>query len=154
MAHHRVSANGSRGRRSNWATHRSHSSMPWNNGGPGPWGNSSGSSGGGDDKKPTQGPWGNPNGNKGNDGERPDPDRGPRRPGGPFGGGGGPFGGGPFGGGNAPDLDRLIAQIQAYIRGILGGGSGRGKGGPSFGGFANSRGLVIFLLVIVALWVG
>jgi modulator of FtsH protease HflK len=140
--------------------------MPWNNGGPGPWGNSSGSSGGGDDKKPTQGPWGNPGGNqggnKGNDGEngRPDPDHGPRRPGGPFGGGGGggggPFGGGggPFGGGGPPDLDRLIAQLQGYIRGFMGGGSGRGKGGGSFGGFANSRGLIIFLLAIVALWVG
>jgi membrane protease subunit HflK len=132
--------------------------MPWNNGGPGPWGNSSGSSGGDGDKKPTQGPWGNPggnpDGNKGDGGgERPDPDRGPRRPGGPFGGGGGPFGGGPFGsGGNAPDLDRLIAQVQAYIRSILGGGSGRGKGGGSFGGFANSRWLIIFAVVVVGLW--
>ena len=39
--------------------------MPWNNGGPGPWGNPSGSSGGDGDKKPTQGPWGNPGENKG-----------------------------------------------------------------------------------------
>ena len=28
--------------------------MPWNNGGPGPWGNPSGSSGGNDDKKSRQ----------------------------------------------------------------------------------------------------
>lgn len=31
--------------------------MPWNNGGPGPWGKPSGSGGDGD-KKPTPGPWG------------------------------------------------------------------------------------------------
>ena len=134
--------------------------MPWNNGGPGPWGKPSGSSGGDGDKKPTPGPWGNPGGNKGGNGdgggERPDPDRGPRRPGGPFGGGGGggPFGGGPFGGGNQPDLDRLIAQAQGYIRNLLGGGSGRGPGSGRFGGFGNSRGLVLLLLAVVVLWVG
>ena len=74
----------------------------------------------------------------------------------PFGGGGGPFGGGggPFGGGNQPDLDRLIAQAQGYIRSLLGGGSGRGSGGRGFGGFANSRGLVLLLLAVVVLWVG
>ena len=106
--------------------------MSWNNGGPGPWGNPSGSGGDGDkNKKPTQGPWGNAGGNKGSDGdgggERPEP--GPRRPGGggPFGGGGGPFGGGggPFGSGGPPDLDRLIAQAQAFIRNLLGGGRRR-----------------------------
>jgi membrane protease subunit HflK len=130
--------------------------MPWNNGGPGPWGNPSGSSGGDGDKKPTQGPWGNPGGNKGtngNDGGE-QPDRGPRRPGGPFGGGGGPFGGGPFGGGNPPDLDRLIAQAQAYIRGLFGGGgSGRGSGG-GLGGFANNRGLVLLLAAVIVIWAG
>jgi membrane protease subunit HflK len=134
--------------------------MPWNNGGPGPWGNPSGSGGDGD-KKPTQGPWGNPGGNKGgSDGERPDPDRGPggpRRPGGPFGGGGGPFGGGggPFGSGGPPDLDRLIAQAQAFIRGILGGGGGPGSGrGPrSISSFSNGRGLILLLAGVVALWV-
>jgi len=129
--------------------------MPWNSGGPGPWGTPPGSSGGEGDKKPAQGPWGNAGGNKGgNDGgERPE--SGPRRPGGPFGGGGGPFGGGggPFGSGGPPDLDRLIAQAQAYIRGLLGGGSGRGKGSRPFGGFANSRGLVLLLLGVVVLWV-
>jgi membrane protease subunit HflK len=130
--------------------------MPWNNGGPGPWGNPSGSGGDGD-KKPTQGPWGN-GGNKGSGGdgggERPEP--GPRRPGGPFGGGGGPFGGGggPFGSGGPPDLDRLIAQAQAFIRGLVGGGgSGSGRGGRSFGTFGNSRGLMLLLAGIVALWV-
>jgi membrane protease subunit HflK len=135
--------------------------MPWNNGGPGPWGNPSGSSGGNGDKKPTQGPWG-----KGaNDGgERPDPDRGPGRasgdgkpggprPGGPFGGGGGPFGGGPFGGGNAPDLDKLIAQAQGFIRGLVGGGGGRSSGSP-FGGFGNGRGLIFLVLLVVVVWVG
>ncbi|MEA2743223.1 MAG: modulator of FtsH protease HflK [Acetobacteraceae bacterium] len=132
--------------------------MPWNNGGPGPWGNPPGSSGGDKDKKPTPGPWGNLGGNKGpknDDGEeRPEPERGPRRPGGPFGGGGGPFGNGPFGGGAPPDLDRLIAQLQGYIRGLLGGGFGGGKGGGSFGGFGHSRGLILLLLGIVVLWVG
>jgi modulator of FtsH protease HflK len=128
--------------------------MPWNSGGPGPWDNPSGSSGGGD-KKPPQGPWGNTGGNKGSNGggERPE-DRGPRRPGGPFGGGGGPFGGGPFGGGNPPDFDRLIAQAQAYIRSLLGGGSGRGPSGGWFGGFANSRGLILLLLAVVVIWFG
>lgn len=139
--------------------------MPWNNGGPGPWGNPSGSSGGDDDKKPTQGPWGNKDANSG--GSKPDPDRGAKRPGdgqrpgGPFGGGGGPFGGGggPFGGGNPPDLDKLIAQAQGYIRGLLGGGSGGGRsggpgGGSLFSGFANSRGLVLLALAVVVIWVG
>ena len=139
--------------------------MPWNNGGPGPWGNPSGSSGGGpsgssggdDDKKPTQGPWGKGTSNSGDRGsERPS--GGGQRPGGPFGGGGGPFGGGggPFGGGNPPDLDKLIAQMQGYIRGIVGGGggSGGGRGGNPLGGFTNSRGLMLLLMAIVVVWVG
>jgi membrane protease subunit HflK len=129
--------------------------MPWNNGGPGPWGNPPG--GGDGDKKPTQGPWGNPGGNKGSGGNDggPDPDRGPRRPGGPFGGGGGPFGGGPFGSGGPPDLDRLIAQVQGYIRGLMGGGgSGSGRGTGPAGGFTGSRGLMLLLLGVVVLWVG
>jgi membrane protease subunit HflK len=160
MAHRTASANGLRIRRFD----RSHLYMPWNNGGPGPWG----SSGGDDDKKPTQGPWGKGSGN-GNGGERPEPGPsrpsgdgkpGGPRPGGPFGGGGGPFGGGgggggPFGGGGAPDLDRLIAQAQGYIRGLMGGGSGgRPGGGSSLGGFANSRGLILLLLLVVVVWVG
>jgi modulator of FtsH protease HflK len=145
--------------------------MPWNNGGPGPWGTPPGSSGGDDGKKPTQGPWGNKGGNKGSGdgGERPDPDRGPRRPGGdgpsgggpfgggPFGGGprpGGPFGNGPFGGGSPPDLERLIAQAQNYVRGLLGGGSGGRPGGGVFGSFTNGRGLVFLLLVVVLIWIG
>jgi membrane protease subunit HflK len=132
-------------------------SMPWNNGGPGPWGNPSGSGGDGD-KKPTQGPWGNPGGNKGSGGNEggDDPARGPRRPGGPFGGGGGPFGGGggPFGSGGPPDLDRLIAQAQAFIRGIVGGGgSGPGRGGRTLSGFSNGRGLILLLAGVVVLWV-
>jgi membrane protease subunit HflK len=138
--------------------------MPWNNGGPGPWGNPSGSGGDGD-KKPTQGPWGNKGANDGGDQGRSNDDKpspgpgsgGPRpggqRPGGPFGGGGGPFGNGPFGGGNAPDLDRLIAQAQGYIRGMMGGGSG-GRSGGSFGGFTNGRGLLFLLLLVVVVWFG
>ncbi|MDB5403640.1 MAG: HflK protein, partial [Rhodopila sp.] len=135
--------------------------MPWNNGGPGPWGNPSGSSGGDDDKKPTQGPWGNKGANTGGDqgrsGDDGKPGGGPRpggqRPGGPFGGGGGPFGNGPFGGGSAPDLDRLIAQAQGYIRRLMGGGTG-GRSGGSFGGFGNSRGLMFLLLLVVVVWFG
>lgn len=133
--------------------------MPWNNGGPGPWGNPSGS-GGDDDKKPTQGPWGNKGANKGpNQGDDKGSDRlpgGGPRPGGPFGGGGGPFGGGGFGGGGTPpDLDKLIAQVQSYLRNAIGGGgSGGGKRGNPFGGFANSRGLILLLLAVIVLWVG
>jgi membrane protease subunit HflK len=135
--------------------------MPWNNGGPGPWGNPSGSSGGDDDKKPTQGPWGNKGANNGGP-ERPSGDGKPGgpRPGGPFGGGGGgggPFGGGggPFGGGKPPDLDKLIAQLQAYIRGFIGGGGSGGRsGGNPFGSFASGRGLTFLLLLVVLVWVG
>jgi len=46
-----------------------------------------------------------------------------------------------------PDLDRLIAQFQAFIRGILGGGSGGSK-------FTGGRGLLILALAIVAIWLG
>jgi len=126
--------------------------MPWNNGGPGPWGNPPGSSGGDNNKKPTQGPWGNKGANDGGS-ERPTGDGKPGgpRPGGPFGGGGGPFGGG-----NIPELDKLIAQAQAYIRNLLGGGGGGGNGGGrtggsgggGLGGFANSRGLMFLLLLV------
>lgn len=133
--------------------------MSWNNGGPGPWGNPPGGSGGDDDKKPTQGPWGNKGANKGGPNSG-DPDRGPRRPGGdgPSGGGGGPFGNGPFGGGNQPDLDKLIAQAQTFIRGLMGGGSGGGSGGRPggglLGGFVNGRGLVFLVLLVVVIWIG
>ncbi|PPQ25751.1 FtsH protease activity modulator HflK [Rhodopila globiformis] len=89
--------------------------------------------------------------------------------GGPFGGGpfgGGPFGsgpGGPFGGGpgGGPDLDKLIDQAQAFIRGILGGGFGGGRGGSPGGGpgglfgyFVSGRGIGLILLLLAALWVG
>ena len=128
--------------------------MPWNNGGPGPWGNPSG---GNDDKKPTQGPWGNKAPNKDEAG-RPDLDRGAPRPDRPTGGGGGggPFGNGPFGGGNPPDLDKLISQAQNYIRGLMGGGGGGGgrSGGSPFGGLGNGRGLIFLLLLVVVVWIG
>ncbi len=142
--------------------------MPWNNGGPGPWGNPSGSSAETTTRSRPKAPGATPGreqGGGGNDGRTdPIPVRGVPAAA-ALGGGAGrpvrrrrrrrrPFGGGPFGGGNAPDLDRLIAQAQAYIRGLMGGGSGRGRGGGSFGGFANSRGLILLLLAVVALWVG
>jgi membrane protease subunit HflK len=152
--------------------------MRWNSGGLPPWGNPSGSSGGDDDRKPMPGPWGSGAGKKGGNvgGDDPDADRGPDRPSGdsepggpspgvprggkrpsaPFGGAGGPFGGGggPFGGGNIPDLDRLIVQAQGYIRGLMGGGfGGRRRGGP-LGGFAQGRGLIFLLLLVVVVWFG
>jgi len=116
--------------------------MPWNNGGPSPWGNPGGSQGGsqgggssggsgGGNRPPPGGPWGGGGGDN-------DP---PRRPGGPFGGGqGGGGGGGPF-----PDLDGLIAQLQSAARRILGGGGGRMAGG---------RGLAAVGLGVLAIWGG
>jgi membrane protease subunit HflK len=96
--------------------------MSWNNGGPGPWGSPGGGSGG--------------SGGGGNGGGQ--------RPGGPWGQGGpgrGPGGRGP---GQLPDLDQLIARIQAFIRGLL-------PGGPS--GFpAGGRGIALFGVAIVLIW--
>src|SRR4051794_27045474 len=86
--------------------------MPWNNNGPGPWGNPGGHQGGGQSGGGGQG-----GGSKGGDGDGQPPPHGPwggggDEPGGNRGGGGGggrrggPFGGGPFGpNGPMPDLD-------------------------------------------------
>ena len=103
--------------------------MSSNNGGPSPWGTpggggSGGGSGGGNGGRPPGGggPWGG-------------------------GGGGGPFGGrpgGPRGMGPLPDLDQLIARLQAYIRSLLGGGP-RGR-------FTGGRGLVFIGLAVLLLW--
>jgi membrane protease subunit HflK len=93
--------------------------MSSNNGGPSsPWG-SPGGSGGGGGRRPGGGPWGQ-------------------------GGGGGPFGQRPGGPGPIPDLDALIARLQAYIRSLLGGGP-RGR-------FTGGRGLALLGLAVVALW--
>ena len=68
-------------------------------------------------------------------------------------GGGGPWGGGGRAGRSAdaraapgplPDLDALIARLQAYIRSLLGGGP-RGR-------FTGGRGLALIGLAVVALW--
>jgi membrane protease subunit HflK len=92
--------------------------MSSNNGGPSPWGSPGGSGGGGHRPPPGGGPWG--------------------------GGPGGPFGQRPGGGpGPLPDLDALIAKLQAFIRSLLGGGRGRFTGG---------RGLALIGLAVVALW--
>ena len=115
--------------------------MPWNNGGPSPWGNPGGSQGGsqgggssggsgGGNRPPPGGPWG------GGGGDEPPP--GGRRPGGPFGGGG-------QGGGQFPDLDGIIAQLQGTVRRILGGGGGFLSGG---------RGIAIVALGVAAIWGG
>ena len=118
--------------------------MPWNNGGPSPWGNPGGPSGG-----PSGGPGGNSGGGGSNDGKPP--------PNGPWGsgneppGGGGPRPGGPFGGGGGPipDLDRLIAQLQAFIRSLL-------RFGPPRGGsfFNSGRNLALLALLVVVVWFG
>jgi modulator of FtsH protease HflK len=112
--------------------------MPWNNNGPGPWGSggggssgggqggSSGGGGNGGDGPPPQGPWGG--------GGEPGGNRGGRRGSGP--------GGGPFGpNGPLPDLDALIQQAQAFVRGILPGGRGVGSGG-----------IIILVVIVAALW--
>ena len=75
---------------------------------------------------------------------------GPRGPfgGRPFGGGGSPFGGqGPI-----PELDRLIAQAQAYVRRMFPGGGGRSPRGPTGGFFGSGRGIAFLGLAVVALW--
>jgi membrane protease subunit HflK len=148
--------------------------MSWNSDGSGPWGDppKGPPKGQGEpdpsdrngrkkpDNEPIQGPCGNVGGDPG------DPDSGqdgPRNPGsgkrsgqrGSF--GSGPSGENPFGGGNS-DLDRLIGQAQAYIRGIVGGGNGRGGqfggGGSKPPGRFGGRGLLLGVLVIVILWIG
>jgi membrane protease subunit HflK len=134
--------------------------MSWNSGGSGPWGDppkgpeepdrSDRNGRKKPDSDPIQGPWGNAGGPSDSSGGPGGGKRGGQR--GSF--GGGPFGENPFGGGNS-DLDRLIAQAQAFIRGLLGGGGGRGgqrDGGPPgrFGG----RGMLIAAMAIVLLWLG
>ena len=87
-------------------------------------------------------PWGSPGGSSGGSGGGQRPPGG----GGPWGGGpGGPFGGRPGGPGPLPDLDALIARMQAYIRSLLGGRGPRG-------GFTGGRGLALIGLAVVALW--
>ena len=97
-----------------------------NSGGPSPWGTPGGSSGG-----------------SGGNGQRPG-GGGPWGGGGGGGGPGGPFGGRPGGPGPLPDLDALIARLQAFIRSLLGGGS-RSR-------FTGGRGLALLALAVVALW--
>ncbi|HEX2943605.1 MAG TPA: FtsH protease activity modulator HflK [Rhodopila sp.] len=131
--------------------------MPSNNGGHGPWGSPSGSSGPGDRRKPSSRPEPDPWGQRGS-GDQPDQNGaerpGPRKP-----HGDNPFGGGPFPG-SGPDLDRLIAQAQAFVRRMMGGGGppsggsgGRGPRGP--GSFFQGSTPIFFLAVLVVLiWVG
>ena len=96
-----------------------------------------------------QGPWGVPPGGSGNGqgGGRPPPH-------GPWGGGPGGSGGpgrpgGP--GGPVPDIDELIARVQAFVRRILGGGGGGGGGGPR-SRLTGGRPLALLGLGVVALW--
>jgi membrane protease subunit HflK len=92
-------------------------------------------------------PWGTPGEDSRSDGpgKRPDEPWGEGRgPGqrGPGGGPGGPRGGGPIP--PMPDLDRIIAHAQEYVRRLLGGRGGRGFGG--------GRGLALLGLAMLALW--
>ena len=98
--------------------------MAWNSGG----------------NDPTPGPWGMPGGRPGGNG-KPPPNRGP------WGGGGGGNGGGP---GQLPDLDQLIARINAGLRGMIPNGTTprRGPSLPRAGG----RGLLLLGALAVAVW--
>jgi membrane protease subunit HflK len=154
--------------------------MPWNSGGSGPWGDPPGGPEEPDpsdkngskspDRGPIQGPWGGagapPGGDKGargrgsaagQDSGNQENERGPGSGNGhrgPFGSGPfgeNPFGKNPFGGGHS-DIDRLIAQFQGFIRGLMGGGGG-GRGGPP-GRFGGGRGLFLVLLGILLIWSG
>jgi len=96
-----------------------------------------------------QGPWGFPPGGSGNGSGRPPPGGG-----GPWGGGGGPRPGGPGGGrpggpGQFPDLDMLIARLQAAVRRLLGGGGG----GPRMR-FTGGRPILLIGLAVILLWLG
>src|SRR5271166_4048585 len=91
--------------------------MPWNSGGQSPWGNPGGQGGG-----------------SGGGGQRP--------PGGGGGGNGGPWGSG-GGSGQFPDLDQIIARLQASARRLLAGGGGKWAGG---------RGIALLALAVIAFW--
>ena len=88
-------------------------------------------------------PWGTPGGGSGGNGQRPPGGGGPWGPGG---GPGGPFGPRPGGGGPRPDLDQIIARLQAMVRSWLGGG-----GGPR-GRFTGGRGIALIGIGVIALW--
>ena len=85
------------------------------------------------------GPWGVPPGGgpRGND---------PQGPQGPW--GGGPRGPGGNGGGQPPDLDELIAKVQAMFRGVVPGGGGTRI--PSMLG--GGRGLAVVGALVVVVW--
>jgi membrane protease subunit HflK len=93
--------------------------MPWNSGGPNPWGGS-----------------GDGAGNDGGGGNRP------RSPWNLGGGGGGNNGRGPRGPSPMPDLEAILARLQAALRRLLPGG---GAGG---------RGLVLIAAVLAVFWLG
>jgi membrane protease subunit HflK len=81
--------------------------MPWNSGGPNPWGSPGGSSGGS----------GGNSGGSGGNGQRPNS---------PWGSGGGGRGGG---GGQMPDFDAIIARLQAMVRNWMPRGGATGSRG-------------------------
>ncbi len=110
--------------------------MASNTGGPSPWG-SQGPPPGRPEDRPDSGPWG----------EGPADPPGGYRPGG--GGGKGP-GGGPGGPiPPMPDLDRIIAHAQDFVRRMLGARGGPGGRGP---GGIGGRGLAILGIAAAALW--
>jgi membrane protease subunit HflK len=93
-----------------------------------------------------QGPWGFPPGGSGNGSGRPPPGGG-----GPWGGGSGgprgPGGGRPGGPGPIPDIDALVARLQAAVRRLLGGGGG----GPGMR-FTSGRAILLLAMAVVLLW--
>ena len=105
-----------------------------------PWGSGGGSSGGSG---------GGSGGSSGGGGNGGGPRPGGPNPGGPWGQGpggpgrGGPGSGGPGSGQQMPDMDQLIAQMQAFIRRMLPGGGG---------GYGGARSLGLLGLGAVVLW--
>jgi modulator of FtsH protease HflK len=97
--------------------------MPWNSGGPSPWGPPGGTPGG-------SGGGGSGGGGQGGGGGPP---RGPW--------GGGNRGGGGGGSGQMPDFDAIIARLQAMIRNWM----------PR-GGASGVRGLALIAIALIALW--
>jgi membrane protease subunit HflK len=85
------------------------------------------------------GPWGAPPGGPRNNG--------PQGPQGPW--GGGPRGPGGNGGGQPPDLDELIAKVQAMFRGAVPGGGGGPRMPSILGG---TRGIAIVVALLAVFW--
>lgn len=51
-----------------------------------------------------------------------------------------------------PDLDEIVRKVQQRLGGLFGGGRGRGGAGGGLGDAAGKYGIILFLLVVVAIW--